>query len=352
MQIASFADVGPAYVYSATMRQRLSALTDTAVVVFGRSAGGVMVGTWPCDRPGPSKWTPREPLSGTAPCTDPSRIEIDVAAASDREGSMLAVWRASDDRSRRWYVADCRYGCGTRDRLGLLLPETDPGTLRFALRSIWPVLRQDCLDELAGREIDEARRALSWFAEQQADTATMVLDARARLLHRNAAARRLIDARSVLTVDRVGRLCPLHHDAADLARAARGLVEPEAPGRPGAQETVMLLSMGASGDKLPLTLSACTDDGLGRGYVVASAPVPPSAGQVEAMARRKGLTRSEARVAALLQQGMSNKGAADAAGVSQQTIETYAKRILSKLGVSRSQLIASLTWQARGYRPE
>ena len=70
---------------------------------------------------------------------------------------------------------------------------------------------------------------------------------------------------------------------------------------------------------------------------------------VAKLARAGGLTHAEARVAALLQMGLSNKDAAKAAGLKEQSVSTYAKRALSKLNVtSRAEMAQMLTWQAAG----
>ena len=60
-----------------------------------------------------------------------------------------------------------------------------------------------------------------------------------------------------------------------------------------------------------------------------------------------GLTPAEARVAALIREGHSNKQAAEIAGLTVETFNTYAKRVLSKMNVTcRSEMAQMLTWQA------
>ena len=82
-------------------------------------------------------------------------------------------------------------------------------------------------------------------------------------------------------------------------------------------------------------------------FVVVTVPQPPDPARIEALARQLGLTRAEARVAQLMQLGLSNRNAAKIAGVSEATFATYAKRALSKLDVQgRAEMAQLLTWQA------
>lgn len=81
--------------------------------------------------------------------------------------------------------------------------------------------------------------------------------------------------------------------------------------------------------------------------VVVILPRQPHRSRIELVAQKMGLSPTEARVAALLQMGLTNREAAMIAGVKEQTFNTYAKRVLSKMNVgSRSQVAQRLTWQA------
>jgi DNA-binding CsgD family transcriptional regulator len=78
-------------------------------------------------------------------------------------------------------------------------------------------------------------------------------------------------------------------------------------------------------------------------------PSPPDLRRIEVLARELGLTQAEARVAALLQLGLSNREAAQIAGLTEHTVNTYTKRVLGKLRVnSRAEMAHLLTWQAQG----
>jgi DNA-binding NarL/FixJ family response regulator len=80
-------------------------------------------------------------------------------------------------------------------------------------------------------------------------------------------------------------------------------------------------------------------------------PQPPDSRRVEMLARAGGLTAAEARIAALLQMGLSNKDVATTTGLKEQSVSTYTKRVLSKLNVSsRAEMAQLLTWQAAGGR--
>jgi len=103
--------------------------------------------------------------------------------------------------------------------------------------------------------------------------------------------------------------------------------------------------------RVPITLTRYFHRGEATRFVVATLPTPPSTQRIEALVRRLGLSHSEAKVAALIQRGLSNREAAAMAGLKEQTFNTYAKRVLSKLNVScRSEMARLLTWQASGGR--
>jgi DNA-binding CsgD family transcriptional regulator len=78
-------------------------------------------------------------------------------------------------------------------------------------------------------------------------------------------------------------------------------------------------------------------------------PMPPNPERVELLGRKLGLTPAEARVAVLMQSGLTNREAAYRAGLKEQTFNTYAKRVLCKLNVTgRTEMAQLLTWQAAG----
>ena len=98
-----------------------------------------------------------------------------------------------------------------------------------------------------------------------------------------------------------------------------------------------------------MTLSRYIHDSVPTRYVVVTVPRPPERVVIETLAGQMGLTASEAKVASLMQTGLSNKQAAELAGFTDQTFNTYSKRVLNKLNVScRAELARLLTWQANG----
>lgn len=85
--------------------------------------------------------------------------------------------------------------------------------------------------------------------------------------------------------------------------------------------------------------------------IVAMLPMPPNPERIELLGIKLGLTPAEARVAVLMQSGLTNREAAFRAGLKEQTFNTYAKRVLSKLHVTgRTQMAQLLTWQSVGKR--
>lgn len=323
------------YTYSPCLQRWLSGLTDTAIAYLG--PGGRILGTRPTAQAGLRRGLQ---LRKSDP-VDASRLIVDVAEPTGGMTVALAPFLPAESGGRRWHVATCRFACGVTDWLTLLLPETPPAKLAYALQAIWPLARDECVGEGPRAPAPRLTAALAWHLERRDDVAVMVIDRRARLQFADAAAERLLEARAVLGIDQVGRLHPVRHDAALIATAARELRHGET------EDCVLLLDGEAPGESLPLTLSLFPEDRGGPALVVATAPLPPRPEQVEAVARARGLTPAEARVAAALQQGLSNREAACAVGIKEKTLETYAKRVNAKLAITRGRLIQELTWQAR-----
>ena len=113
----------------------------------------------------------------------------------------------------------------------------------------------------------------------------------------------------------------------------------------------MIIRDGTLSLRIPVTLTRFCHQGAATDLVLVTMSLPPDSRRIEMLARAGGLTPSEARVAALLQLGLSNKDVAIAAGLKEQSVSTYAKRALSKLHVtSRAEMAQMLTWQAAGGR--
>ncbi len=247
-----------------------------------------------------------------------------------------------------WRAIDLSLSNGSTDRLALQLnPNEDFDLTRAYLQRVWPILRQDCLAECKLRHQKTlAPISGEWDMLNRIDVAMIILDAKCRMYRVNLSARDLLDAGKVLTRGKGGIF------AADKSEndAFRVAVEHCAES-PAGEDRVVLLSSGEDGYQVPVTLTRYVYEGTATKYVLAMLPTPPSSARVESLVRQMGLTSSEARVAALMQLGLSNKEAAEISGLKVQTFNTYAKRVLSKLNVSgRTEMAQLLTWQASGGR--
>ncbi len=255
----------------------------------------------------------------------------------------------------RWLGFSCNFGVGRRDVLAMWLGQAeDPQLAAKMLQKLWPVLREDCLQEAEApaakpevktfSEIGVADEAFLWMISDRLDLAIFVLDAQSRMLRVNLAARRLLEKGDILRRGHGGLFA-----ATDCAsKALRAAVEHCAHHCDAGDETVVFLDSG--GDRpVPITLTRFVHQGQAVGCVVAMLPMPPGSDRVEMVSRGMGLTPVEARVASLIQLGLSNREAAAKAGIREQTFNTYAKRALAKLNVSsRAEMAQILTWQAAG----
>ncbi|WP_246035852.1 helix-turn-helix transcriptional regulator [Aliishimia ponticola] len=247
-----------------------------------------------------------------------------------------------------WHRFTLHLTNGRTDRVTLRLDA--PDTLETActyLKCVWPVLRQDCLNAPQSTDMAEVDPfGPAWNLLDRVDMAMILLDRRCRLYRLNVAAREMLDAGQPIARDR-GSIGPSNpDDQAAFKTAVRAMAT--------ARDTdghVVFLTSPEDGRRMPLTLSRYFHHGVPTQYVLAMVPVPPSPARVEDLVRQMGLTSSEARVAALLQLGLSNREAAKIAGVRPETFNTYAKRVLNKLNVScRTEMAQMLTWQAAGGR--
>jgi DNA-binding CsgD family transcriptional regulator len=125
-----------------------------------------------------------------------------------------------------------------------------------------------------------------------------------------------------------------------------------AEANPEHSDSVIFLSgdpADSSAPKVPLTMCRFTFHGMPTSLVTLMLPSPPDSRRIQILARELGLTQAEARVAALLQLGLSNREAAESAGLTEQTMNTYTKRVLHKFNVnSRAEIAQLLTWQGKG----
>ena len=249
---------------------------------------------------------------------------------------------------RGWAMFTCSFEDGSEDLIALKLSggphDAHCGDI---LQAIWAVLREDALRELAGETQAAVTSALLWTISKKTDSAVLVLDNEGQLLHCNEAGRDMLDSGDLLS-DRSGRLscarpgetAGFYAAVAECARSRRG-----GAGRP--RELILFLEDRHSGMRLPVSLTRYRCAGADMPLVVAILPRQPDRTRIEMLAQKMGLSPSEARVAALIQLGLTNREAAHIAGLKEQTFNTYAKRVLAKLqSAGRAEMAQRLTWQA------
>ncbi|MGC9371133.1 MAG: helix-turn-helix transcriptional regulator [Paracoccaceae bacterium] len=267
---------------------------------------------------------------------------------SVEELAALNSYSAQADQPGRWVVFRCVFDSGVVDELLLRVGNT--GSLRQArdvLRTIWPVFRQDCVTEARQSATRVGDDALLWMISQKIDVAVMAVNAKGEVLRLNSAAKDLLEETRILR-SRCNALCAAREADSKLLRDA---IADCAASEPGAADTVVFLEGIKTGRRVPVTLSRFAPNGEATGLVLVTLPIPPERKRIEMLARQMGLTQSEARVAGLLQLGISNRDAAEIAGLKEQTFSTYAKRAMSKLNVKcRAEMAQLLTWQAHGRR--
>lgn len=329
-------------IYSNRLRRMLSGITNIAVVLVCTPRGHVALGTLPAP---PNREIPPD----TGPSGGDRADDAGVIAASGlRPGETEALLDYADTPpgSGRWVPFNYTMSDGTADRLFLWLKRgIGKVTAANYLALVWRVLREDCLAEARSPHTALSEQALLWLVAARIDVAVLVVGAHGAILKRNEAARAMMEEGRVLSSGRDGV------DAADDLQTRRLREEIARCAATGAAraETTLFLEPADGGPHVPCTLSRFVREGVPSDLVVLTLPSPPNPRRVETLARGLGLTASEARVAALLQLGLSNREAARLAGLTEQSLSTYAKRAMHKLNVgSRAQMAQMLTWQAHG----
>lgn len=332
---------------SEVLRHTFSNLTNIAVAILDEGQQRVTIGTLPAGagaaplhNPAPGRMShPGKPIGFTATPLDA------------RDLALLEDYAQEGHDDGRWSAFLCRFDSGRVDRVAVrLAPDADEVRLLGFLSLIWPVLREDCLQEIADTRKGIADEAMLWLISKKMDVAVFVMSAKGEMLRSNAAAKILLDQGQVLKRSRHGIVC-----SDDLqTRMLREAIASSAAADPDHADAVMFLAprgeRGAlQGVRIPVTLSRFFHAGAPTDLVTMTLPSPPDSRRVEILARELGLTQAEARVAALMQLGLSNREAARIAGLTEQSLSTYAKRVLSKLNAgSRAEVAQMLTWQAQG----
>jgi DNA-binding CsgD family transcriptional regulator len=247
-----------------------------------------------------------------------------------------------------WHGFRCRLDCGTTDLVLVHLPATrfHARAVAALLRLIWPALRSETEEEAEPcHGEDHCDEALLWLMRARIDIGALVVNSRGLILRLNSTARRMMAEGRVLMRGHGG----LHASNPDQTRKLREAIVNCAQAPAGQDERIVFLRPRDDGPAVPVTLARYMHEGRSTDLVTLLLPEPPEPARVERIARELGLTAAEARVAAMLQTGLSNRAAASSLGLTEQSFSTYAKRVLGKLNVrSRAEMAQMLTWQTHG----
>lgn len=334
---------------SQVLRHTFSNLSPVAIAILDEGRDGVMLGTLP-------PLTPNEP-SLDAPTRLPSNpgklISFETTPLDSKTLARLETYaKGRNGHDGKWTAFLCQFDSGRQDRIAVHVgPDANEARLLGFLTLIWPVLREDCLREIADTQTGVADEAMLWFIAKKMELAVFVVNAQGMMLRTNAGGKYLLNQGHVLKRTRQGIACSSDAQTKQLrdAIAACALADPEEK-----SDAVVFLTpedpdQTSYKAQVPVTLSRFFHEGAPTSLVTMVLPSPPDSRRVETLARKMGLTQSEARVAALMQLGLSNREAARLAGLTEQSLRTYAKRVLSKLNVtSRAEVAQMLTWQAQG----
>lgn len=252
---------------------------------------------------------------------------------------------AEDGRGGSWLAFVCEFESGVVDHIFLRLRrQRSIDLIKGILGAMWPVLREDCIREVASPESKAAVDALLWTVSKKSDAAVFVLNAAGQVLHVNETGRDMLEAKTVLHETSSGLSCATKQQTGGFVKAIKAcLIEPNI------SETDFILFLNSSDGEIsvPVSLSRYQASRDTMPLVVAIIPQQPDRKKIEMLALKMGLTPSEARVAGLMQLGLPNRQAAKIAGLKEQTFSTYSKRVLAKLNVGcRAEMAHMLTWQA------
>ncbi len=243
-----------------------------------------------------------------------------------------------------WQSYESSFADGSIDQIEILKSReaTESHSEKY-LQYIWPLLREDCLTEIltdVGKFVDDA---LLWIITDKIASAILVLDRQCRLVRANSAGYDLLKAQNILRSQGNGISCSTSSDTAQLREMVRQCADSGAG--IGAEKILMLENRDT---QCPSILSLRKFEcGPSATMVIAMVPTPPNSERIVMLAREMGLTNAEARIASLMQLGLSNREMAVKAKLTEQTCSTYSKRVLSKLNVNcRAEMAQLLTWQA------
>lgn len=293
-----------------------------------------------------------EPEGGIPSCRE-ARGTLEVTE-SDLGASALSAFLDHPDLGakgagcRNWRGFRCRFSDGQVDLL-VLRNVDNPREAEIYLTSVWPALRRAILNAQYSSGPDLSDDALLWVIDQKVNAAILVIDAHCRVLKTNAAADEFLEGGRLLQLGPQGLVCASRKETEALRAAVRESYQSDSDTK---REFVLLLRGKSGTAHMPMSLSTYVQAETGARLILLMLPRPPDHERIEGLARQMGLTPSEARVAALIREGHSNKKAAEIAGLKVETFNTYAKRALSKMNVKcRAEMAQMLTWQAALERP-
>lgn len=230
---------------------------------------------------------------------------------------------------------------GVEDHIWLLSDPAPAGFPQF-LATAWPGLRRLLIQQAEVRPVSVSDTALLWMVNQKVNAAILVMDAQLQVLRTNDAGARLLMEGRLLRSDRGRVQCANRLETEALRSAVQESLQEDS----GA-EFIIILRGAQRKDHFPLSLSVYRDPATGQKLFLAMLPLPPEQKRIERIAKEMGLSPVEARVAALIRSGHSNRKAAELSGLKIETFNTYAKRVMSKMNVScRSEMAQMLTWQS------
>lgn len=215
------------------------------------------------------------------------------------------------------------------------------------LRQLSPHFRRACNIAQSMSDIGEkAALGEAWF---RATTASLTLDAQARVVRANRAAERLLAAADGLEI-RQGRLVAQAQSSRRTldAEVARVLSAPSVA--PDAAGDFILIARPSGAPPFALSVIPLPVEFTRERAIVTISPTRADV-SVSAIQRAFALTFSEASIASGLCHGRSPEQIAIERAVSVHTIRTQLKTIYAKLGVnSKAELVARITSAALGVR--
>lgn len=337
MEYLKRSDSGPdCYYYSNTLQKKLSPFTDDAVALIDNGNANL------CLRTTKSRFVNTTPLNISKrhaqnllkhnkvvnfSLANPSELPVGFIAGP----AYSLVFRSEFEDGSVDFVAINLKG-GHHDKVCV-----------DVLSAMWPVIREDCVQDAVKVASDAVTSALLWTISKKSDSAVLVLNASGRILHANESGTELLQQQTVLK-DAGGILCCSDGNE---SKAFLNTLKECARDMTAGREYIIFLGVLENAGRLPVSLTRFSCAMYNEPLIVAIMPKRPEPKRVEMLAREMGLTPAEARVAALMQLGLSNREAAPIAGLKEQTFSTYSKRVLSKLNAGcRAEVANMLTWQA------